>query len=128
MISKTYNWQNLPKTPICDLNSKEKKKTVNSWILIPQLNGEVLSLTFKYNLHHKDDRLHTALYNRHPTLKKLNDHKVLKLYSTSWLENYLFCSSSSSFLFTMARIAWRSSSKNENGEKGKGNGNEFLHI
>ena len=33
--------------------------------------------------------------------------------SVSWLEkgNYLFCSSSSSFLFIMATMAWRSSSK-----------------
>lgn len=34
-------------------------------------------------------------------------------YSPSWLKkpNYLFCSSSSSFLFIMATIAWRSSSE-----------------
>lgn len=50
-------------------------------------------------------------------------------YSRSWLKkaNYLFCSSSSSFLFIMATIAWRSSSKKKE-QKGLMSVCIFAHV
>lgn len=104
--TKSYMW----------FKCKGRSWPANITLQYQQLNIEVLSLPFteKSYIHQKD---YTKIMHSFTQRTVCIREQIFLNYSASWLEkeNYLFCSSSSSFLFIIATIAWRSSSK----EKGQ---------